>query len=43
LIARVILRGDVYAATARMARDIIRRAEKDLGVELMTGEYDDEV
>jgi biotin carboxylase len=41
VIARVILRGQDYAATACTARDMIRRAEKALGLELMTGEYDD--
>ena len=41
--ARVILRGEDYAATARAARDIIDRAEKALGIELMRGEYDDDL
>jgi biotin carboxylase len=40
LIGRVILRGADYAATARAARDILGRAERALGVELMAGEYD---
>jgi biotin carboxylase len=42
VIARVILRGDNYAATAYAAQDMIRRAEKALGFGLMTGEHDDE-
>lgn len=41
VIARVILRGAGYAETARAARDIIGRAEKALGLDLMRGEYDD--
>lgn len=43
VIARVILRGAGYADTARAARDIIGRAEKTLGIELMRGEYDDDL
>jgi biotin carboxylase len=43
VIARVILRGAGYAETARAARDIIGRAEKALGIELMRGEYDDDL
>lgn len=41
VIARVILRGADYAETATAARDIIDRAEKALGIDLMRGEYDD--
>jgi biotin carboxylase len=43
LIARVLLCGGNYAATARASREIVQRAEKSLGIQLMHGEYDDEV
>ena len=43
VIARVILRGEDYAATTRASRDIVARAGKSLGIELMHGEHDDEV
>jgi biotin carboxylase len=43
VIARVILRADGYAETARAARDIIGRAEKALGLDLMRGEYDEDL
>lgn len=42
VLGRVIVRGEDYAATARTCRDIVRLAEKTLGVELMSGEYDDQ-
>jgi hypothetical protein len=43
VIARVILRDNDYAATARACGDIIARAGKSLGIDLMHGEYDDEI
>lgn len=42
VLGRVIVHGEDYAATARTCRDIVRLAEKTLGVELMSGEYDDQ-